>query len=106
MRRVVVLTSLESRDAKGADTHEIQSNISGVKRVYFRKYGDEFTMWLAGEDGIMRMADRKSTRLNSGHLGISYAVFCFQKNMQGALPPYLLSSGVTACCGITCFGLA
>jgi Tol biopolymer transport system component len=52
----VGLTSLQSRDAKGADTHEIQSNISGVKRVYFRKYGDEFTMWLAGEDGIMRMA--------------------------------------------------
>src|SRR6202023_4108177 len=24
--------------------------------------------------------DRKSTRLNSSHLGISYAVFCLQKN--------------------------
>jgi len=24
-------------------------------------------------------ADRKSTRLNSSHLGISYAVFCFKK---------------------------
>src|ERR1039458_10806378 len=24
--------------------------------------------------------DRKSTRLNSSHLGISYAVFCFKKN--------------------------
>src|SRR5437899_7884744 len=28
--------------------------------------------------GIAR--DRKSTRLNSSHLGISYAVFCFKEN--------------------------
>src|SRR5262245_63081192 len=27
-----------------------------------------------------RRADRKSTRLNSSHLGISYAVFCLKKN--------------------------
>src|SRR5258705_5668640 len=26
------------------------------------------------------MRDRKSTRLNSSHLGISYAVFCLKKN--------------------------
>src|ERR1035438_3546424 len=27
-----------------------------------------------------RRTDRKSTRLNSSHLGISYAVFCLKKN--------------------------
>src|SRR5205814_10287984 len=27
-------------------------------------------------------ADRKSTRLNSSHLGISYAVFCLKKKTQ------------------------
>src|ERR1039458_9156657 len=27
-------------------------------------------------------ADRKSTRLNSSHLGISYAVFCLKKNKK------------------------
>src|SRR5258705_5783073 len=27
------------------------------------------------------MLDRKSTRLNSSHLGISYAVFCFKKKL-------------------------
>src|SRR6201999_2577689 len=26
--------------------------------------------------------DRKSTRLNSSHLGISYAVFCLKKNVR------------------------
>src|ERR1035438_3971108 len=29
-----------------------------------------------GQVDIPRMRDRKSTRLNSSHLGISYAVFC------------------------------
>src|ERR1035438_9106418 len=33
----------------------------------------------------LREADRKSTRLNSSHLGISYAVFCLKKAEQ-ALP--------------------
>src|SRR5438045_6631988 len=28
---------------------------------------------------VRRLSDRKSTRLNSSHLGISYAVFCLKK---------------------------
>src|SRR5205814_2650869 len=36
--------------------------------------------------------DRKSTRLNSSHLGISYAVFCLKKKNETARgePPLLL----------------
>src|SRR5690606_41582907 len=30
----------------------------------------------------LRAADRKSTRLNSSHVKISYAVFCLKKNKQ------------------------
>src|SRR5258705_5748648 len=30
-------------------------------------------------DPAMKQTDRKSTRLNSSHLGISYAVFCLKK---------------------------
>src|ERR1022692_4685508 len=30
--------------------------------------------------GVQTCADRKSTRLNSSHLVISYAVFCLKKN--------------------------
>src|SRR5436853_4879745 len=37
-------------------------------------------------DGVRRRqrtpSDRKSTRLNSSHLGISYAVFCLKKKKQ------------------------
>src|SRR5256885_6545904 len=33
-------------------------------------------------DGQFGMADRKSTRLNSSHLVISYAVFCLKKKKR------------------------
>src|SRR5258705_12066835 len=38
-----------------------------------------------GSDPMNGDTDRKSTRLNSSHLGISYAVFCLKKknNIQG-----------------------
>src|SRR2546426_8527433 len=36
----------------------------------------------AGDDVISLNEDRKSTRLNSSHLVISYAVFCLKKKKQ------------------------
>src|ERR1035441_7500017 len=33
-------------------------------------------------DGFQQRQDRKSTRLNSSHLGISYAVFCLKKKKK------------------------
>src|SRR5437870_7430805 len=36
-------------------------------------------------------ADRKSTRLNSSHVAISYAVFCLNKKIQITLNPLLRS---------------
>src|SRR3970040_435474 len=35
-------------------------------------------------NGAGRHRDRKSTRLNSSHITISYAVFCLKKNERGA----------------------
>src|SRR5262245_58182270 len=35
-----------------------------------------------GANGQQRFVDRKSTRLNSSHLGISYAVFCLKKKKK------------------------
>src|SRR5262245_66429444 len=42
------------------------------KRIVIAEFG-----WPSGDDDPF--ADRKSTRLNSSHLGISYAVFCLKK---------------------------
>src|SRR5262245_62859159 len=35
-----------------------------------------------GRQALRRRSDRKSTRLNSSHLGISYAVFCLKKKKK------------------------
>src|SRR2546422_7224349 len=37
------------------------------------------TLLLRGESGVGKEVDRKSTRLNSSHGYISYAVFCLKK---------------------------
>src|SRR5256885_6175201 len=39
--------------------------------------------------GRRRLGDRKSTRLNSSHLVISYAVFCLKKKTQSMRPAWL-----------------
>src|SRR3712207_8708795 len=44
---------------------------------------------LAAEEGNLRASireDRKSTRLNSSHANISYAVFCLKKKNQTTTP--------------------
>src|SRR3712207_7216093 len=45
-------------------------------------------LWL-GMSGILRAVagDRKSTRLNSSHANISYAVFCLKKKTISSLAP-------------------
>src|SRR5256886_11342207 len=43
---------------------------------------------------LMPMRDRKSTRLNSSHSQISYAVFCLKKKKT---PPSTLHSSMTTC---------
>jgi len=45
----VGLTSLQARDEKGAATHEVQSSISGPKRVSIEKRGNNFFISVAGE---------------------------------------------------------
>src|SRR5258705_10269693 len=48
-----------------------------------------------GPGGPGRMEDRKSTRLNSSHLGISYAVFCLKKKTMLAFFTLLVIAGLS-----------
>jgi TolB protein len=50
------LTSLQYRDAKGENTHEIQANVSGPKRLRLEKRGEYFSMSLGGESGKLEIA--------------------------------------------------
>src|SRR5256885_5498096 len=44
-----------------------------------RSGDDTYVIYTGGTTGMPRGVDRKSTRLNSSHLVISYAVFCLKK---------------------------
>src|SRR3712207_8249653 len=49
---------------------------------FFHLAGNMLFLWIFGnniEDRLGRFKDRKSTRLNSSHANISYAVFCLKK---------------------------
>src|SRR5207253_9861786 len=66
----------------------VRFNVQNVPEDLRKNVGDIFRAGMevglqqkAGEDDIAfefrrKMADRKSTRLNSSHVAISYAVFC------------------------------
>src|SRR3712207_7775283 len=41
------------------------------------------------EEDELVTSDRKSTRLNSSHANISYAVFCLKKNIQSITTPFI-----------------
>src|SRR5690606_36144609 len=49
------------------------------KKVYFKLF-EKITAFVAVSDIVkQKLVDRKSTRLNSSHVTISYAVFCLKK---------------------------
>src|SRR3712207_7889146 len=48
------------------------------------------------DDVVDAVEDRKSTRLNSSHANISYAVFCLKKNKLPQLSTYIDDLSITA----------
>src|SRR5205814_8581604 len=54
-----------------------QAGLRGSRKLYCRR--------IAAGSQRQSGADRKSTRLNSSHLGISYAVFCLKKKSESSI---------------------
>src|SRR5258705_7245599 len=52
-----------------------------------------------GRGQAARVQDRKSTRLNSSHLGISYAVFCLKKKKDMYEYESVIGLGFSVKCG-------
>src|SRR5438067_7848639 len=48
-----------------------------------------------GQHGVLHRGDRKSTRLNSSHVSISYAVFCLKKKKKNSSIDQSISRGVS-----------
>src|SRR5436190_6134758 len=56
---------------------------SGAKKVRRERSPAVLECWLPGRtDNVEPALDRKSTRLNSSHTVISYAVFCLKKKKK------------------------
>src|SRR5437773_8179957 len=61
------------------------AGIRDVRRVHVGPHGPQLDVGRRGQPDVPRVArDRKSTRLNSSHITISYAVFCLKKKKLNA----------------------
>src|SRR5256885_8987351 len=58
-----------------------------LTRGYLHGLGPRVTLPRGYLHGVGHRGDRKSTRLNSSHLVISYAVFCLKKKRRSDVAP-------------------
>jgi hypothetical protein len=68
------LTSLQFRDAAGADTREVQTNSIAPKRVRIEKRGDFFYAFVAGKDGQLHPAGASTKVTISGDFYVGIGV--------------------------------
>src|SRR5690554_7291672 len=54
----------------------LQNSLAALENA---AYGLAFSSGMAATETVLKLLDRKSTRLNSSHVRISYAVFCLKK---------------------------
>src|SRR3712207_8588152 len=54
-------------------------NALAVQLPPLHQFGNQRALTQSADDNHRRLLDRKSTRLNSSHANISYAVFCLKK---------------------------
>src|SRR5205807_9924562 len=69
--------ALSCRRAVGAE--QVFAKLPRRRRAALALAANDIFGQALTDDGALRLPDRKSTRLNSSHLVISYAVFCLKK---------------------------
>src|SRR5256885_8606778 len=99
MDKRVFLRGLAAGASVAAMSGAIRAAQAGPLRVGVRGGVDE-EIWevvtrVAREQGLQVKPDRKSTRLNSSHLVISYAVFCLKKKHCNLQPCYSMQGART-----------
>jgi WD40 repeat protein len=80
------LTSLQFRDAAGANAHEVQSNVSAPRTVRIEKRGDYFYAFVSGSDGKLQVAGASTKLVLTGPFYIGIGVCAHDKEaMQKAV---------------------
>src|SRR3712207_8283578 len=82
--RVDLDIRLHPTEARITATLALRPNPAGLADAPLVLDGDEVNLVSAALDGdpLSATEDRKSTRLNSSHANISYAVFCLKKKKR------------------------
>src|SRR5262245_53260031 len=84
------LVNRARRAGLSVNDQELQQSADNFRLRNGMASAEQTTQWFQREAitaddfaaGLERDLDRKSTRLNSSHLGISYAVFCLKKKKK------------------------
>src|SRR5262245_63959834 len=66
-------------NARVGPEHEPRARFDHLGKVVSEHFFTPSRVWRHRSAARRQRTDRKSTRLNSSHLGISYAVFCLKK---------------------------
>lgn len=74
------LTSLQFRDAAGADDHEVQSNVAGPRRVRLEKRGDYFFAFVSGANGKLDPAGASTKLVLDGTFYVGIGVSSHDKD--------------------------
>ncbi|MGA8089408.1 MAG: hypothetical protein WCA10_19195 [Terracidiphilus sp.] len=79
-RHGIGLTSLQFRDAAGADDHEVQSNVEAPQRVRLEKHGDYFYGFVSGSDGKLEPAGASTKLVMDGPFYVGIGVSAHDKD--------------------------
>src|SRR5436853_5613570 len=71
-----------TKDGAPAEEGRYKANVDVMMAIDALELSVEMQPDVVILDGKLERIDRKSTRLNSSHLGISYAVFCLKKKTK------------------------
>ena len=78
----VGLTSLQFRDAAGANTHEVEANITAPKTVRIEKRGNFFYAFVSGKDGRLQPAGASTQLALTGDFYIGIGVCSHDKDVS------------------------
>ncbi len=74
------LTSLQFRDAPGANTREVQSNVSAPQRVRLEKRGDHFYAFVSAKNGKLEAAGASTKLLLNGPFYVGIGISAHDKD--------------------------